>query len=87
MELLQELANPINGYWDGGPKKTFTWYIDGSVQHDAKGPFIRIGSYEANHWFYVAVGETIKQTLGNAQRRLAALARRAGVACKFSYIN
>lgn len=85
MILVQEFEQAIDGYWDGGPKSRFEWWIDGSPQSDKLGRFVRVSSWGANRWFHVAVGKTEKQTLGNARRRLAARAKAAGLRCKFSY--
>ena len=86
--LRQTLVEPINGYWDGGPKKTFDWKIEHNHRgKDHKGEFIRVGSWSANHWFHVALGKTDKQTLSNAKRRLLAMAKRSGMECKFEYIE
>ena len=87
MQLVQKFEKPISGYWDGGLKQVFHWNIEGHQREDKKGKFIRVGSWGANHWFNVAKGKTEKQTLGNARRRLQALATRAGLKCEFWYID
>ena len=86
-KLRQTLDKPINGYWDGGAKSVFEWSIDGSPMRDSKGQYVRIGSWVANHWFHVAVGKTVKQTLANARRRLSAGMRRCGITGKFEYVD
>ena len=75
MHLRMMLDRPIPGYWDGGMKSTFNFQIDGPPQHDARGAYIRIGSWEANHWFHVTMGKTVKATLANARHRLNARAK------------
>ncbi len=85
--LRQTFSKPISGYWDGGPKSVFDWSIDGHVQTDKKGKFVRIGSFSANHWFHVAVGKTEKATLTNAKRRLAAVAKKRGLTCTVAFIE
>ena len=70
MKLIQTLERPVNGYWDGGTKQTFEWEVNGPDRHDAKGTYVRIGSWEANHWFYVAKGRTDKLTLSYAKKHL-----------------
>lgn len=70
MILRQTLKEAVGGYWDGGIKKVFNWSIDGQPQQDKKGRFVRIGSWEANHWFHVAMGKSEIQTLSNAKRHL-----------------
>jgi len=88
MRLIQRLEKPINGYWDGGAKSTFEWSIEKYHKgEDAKGKFVRVGSWSANHYFNVALGKTDKQTLANARRRLSASARKHGMACTFEYAN
>ena len=87
LELKLVLDKPISGYWDGGEKSTFTWGIEGSPATDAQGQFVRIGSWEANHWFHVALGKTTKQTLGNAKRHLSAMMRKTGLAGMFEYVE
>jgi len=83
--LIQELEKPIQGWWDGGPKKYFEWKIEHRHRgHDAKGTFVRVGSWDANHWFHVAEGKTDKQTLGNARRRLKQTTK---VPCTFRYVE
>ncbi len=67
MILRQTLSYPVCGYWDGGKKQVFDWSIEGKPQKDVKGQFIRIGSFQANFWFHVALGKTIKRTLANAK--------------------
>jgi len=84
MILRQTLARPINGYWDGGPKQIFDWSIDGSPQSDNIGQFVKIGSWQANHWFHVAVGRTEKMTLANAKRHLRAATT---IPCTFEYVK
>jgi len=85
IELIQTLEIPINGYWDGGKKKTFHWQIDGKPKQDDKGWYVRVGSWAANHWFHVAMGRTDKQTLANARRKLTAGMKRNGISCTFAY--
>lgn len=86
MILRMILDHPVPGYWDGGSKDTFDFAIDGPPRRDALGAFIKVGSWQANHFFNVALGKTPRATLGHARRRLAAMARRAGVPCRFSYL-
>ena len=83
--LVQQLEKPVQGWWDGGPQSRFKWKIDGTPMKDGHGEFIRVGSWGANRWFNVAIGDTDKQTLGNARRRLGAFAKKAGIKCTFSY--
>lgn len=87
MKLKQTLDKPIGGYWDGGAKSDFIWSIEGSPATDSKGQFVCIGSWEANHWFHVALGKTDKLTLTNARRRLSAGMRKYGITGKFDYIE
>ncbi len=81
--LIQKLDKPHSGFWDGGPKQIFEWSIE---RHhggkDSKGTFVRVGSWDANHWFHVALGKTDKATLGNARRHLKATTK---VPCEFFY--
>ena len=84
MILRQTLAQPVNGYWDGGAKQVFDWEIDGEPNQDSKGQFIRIGSWAANRWFNVAVGKTIKLTLSYAKRHLQAATK---ISSTFEYIT
>lgn len=58
MILRMTLPAPVHGYWDGGFKSVFNWSIDGTPRQDSKGQFVRIGSWEANHWFHVAYSKT-----------------------------
>lgn len=87
MKLKQTLDKPINGYWSGGAKRVFVWSIDGKPQQDRKGKYVRIGSWEANHWFHVALGKTEKQTLGYARRRLNGRMGELGITGSFEYIE
>lgn len=84
MVLRQTLVELVDGYWDGGKKQVFDWAINGRPQTDSKGKFIRIGSWTANHWFHVALGKTVKQTLGNAKRHLRATTK---IPSSFEYID
>ena len=70
MKLRQTLAYPVKGYWNGGAKQVFEWCVQGCPDQDDKGQYVRIGSWEANYWFHVAVGKTEKLTLANAKRHL-----------------
>ena len=72
MTLIQTLAHPINGYWDGGPKQTFEWFILDRQQKDKQGRFVKIGSWSANYWFHVALGKTEKLTFSYAKKHLQA---------------
>lgn len=85
--LIQKFDEPISGYWDGGPKSEFSWRIENFHRpyRDTKGPYVKIGSWAANHWFMVPLGKTEKATLGNARRTLARYAAKAGRPCTFSY--
>lgn len=87
MELKQTFSAPISGYWDGGAKSTFYWKIGNRSGQDARGRYVEVGSWGANHWFMVAEGRTERQTLGNARRRLAAAARKHGQVCTFEYVE
>ncbi len=91
MNLKITLDKPINGFWDGGAKSEFVYSIDGEPQRDAKGQYVRVGSWEANYWFHVAVGKTIKQTLANAKRHLLANLKRnladKNISYKFEYVE
>lgn len=87
MYLRQIFSEPIGGYWSGGLKSVFDWFTEGIVQTDNKGSYIRVGSWQANNWFHVSLGITAKQTLGNARRKLTAMAKQAGKTCKFEYIE
>ena len=84
MKLRQTLEKPVHGYWDGGAKQVFDWKIVGITLTDSKGQYVNIGSFDANHWFHVALGKTIKLTLANAKRHLRAITR---VPSKFEYID
>jgi len=70
MILRVKLEKPIGGYWDGGLKDTFDFKIDGYPHEDSKGQYVKVGSWQANSWFHVAVGRTDKETLRNAKTRL-----------------
>lgn len=86
LSLIQVFEKPICGYWDGGAKKEFEWRIEWHAHGiDKKGTFVRVGSWDANHWFNVAIGGTEKQTLGNARRKLSRAAKRQGLKCTFNY--
>jgi len=66
-------------------KLNFTeWSISSSPQKDKNGWYIRIGSWEANFWFHVSIGKTVKQTLGNARRRLPTL---TGESSTYEYVE
>ena len=85
MKLLQTLEKVVNGFWDGGPKQRFEWEIDPiGYGKDEKGEFVRIGSWEANHWFHVAKGKSEKQTLSYAKKHLQASTQ---VLSKFEYVE
>jgi len=87
MILRMILEKPISGYWDGGLKSKFDFKIEYNHQgKDSKGKFVRVGSWEANHWFCVALGKTEKQTLSYAKRRLTTGARKSGIPFRFEYV-
>ena len=87
MILRLTMEKAIGGYWDGGAKSRFDWSIKGCMGKDAKGEYVKVGSWEANHWFHVARGKTDKQTLGNARRHLGTALKRNKLAHKFEYIK
>ena len=87
MILLLTLEKPVFGYWDGGAKSRFTYSVDFPPQRDKKGGFVRVGSWEANSWFCVAVGKTEKKTLANAKRHLILALKRWGLKYQFTYIE
>ena len=80
MELLLVLEKPI------GSKSRFEFSISGPPEKDGKGNYVRVGSWEANQWFHVAVGKTEKQTLANVRRKLEAGLRQQGLPHRFEYI-
>jgi len=84
MILRQTLDHRVCGWWDGGAKDTFDWSIDGPPHTDSKGQFVRIGSWEANHWFHVALGKTNRQTLSRAKQHLQ---RSTRIPSTFEYIE
>jgi hypothetical protein len=85
MKLRQILDYSVDGYWNGGKKRTFDWSIEWNHRgRDSKGEFVRIGSWCANHWFHVAVGKTEKRTLANAKLHLK---RTTKIPCQFIYID
>ncbi|KKN54532.1 hypothetical protein LCGC14_0591240 [marine sediment metagenome] len=84
MILRQTLEKPVDGYWDGGAKQTFDWSIDGRPQRDSNGEYVRIGSWQANCWFHVALGKTARLTLSYAMRHLKAKTR---IPSTFEYIR
>jgi hypothetical protein len=85
MKLRQTLVKPVQGYWDGGAKQVFEWEVESHAGgRDKKGEFVRVGSYEANHYFHVAKGKTTKQTLGYAKQHLKASTRYPS---KFEYVE
>jgi hypothetical protein len=86
MTLVQVFEEARPAGMRGYPSHEFHWNIEPyRYGCDARGPYVRVGSWEANRWFHVSKGETDKQTLGNARRKLALLARHAGVKCSFRY--
>jgi len=87
MQLLQTFDEPISGYWDGGAKRRFYWRIEGRPKQDKRGWYVRVGSWEANHWGHCACGKTDKRTLGNLRRSLSQRAKRLGLACTFEYVE
>ena len=87
MILRMTLERPIQGYWDGGPKAVFDFRIDGSPQSDARGRYIKVGSFGANHWFHVSMSRTVKMTLANVRRRLTARMKQVGERCRFEYLE
>lgn len=72
--MIITMKKPINGYWDGGPKKRFEFSIDREWK-DKKGHVARVGSFGANAWANVGAGKTKrqsdKQILRNATKRLS----------------
>ncbi len=87
MELLIKLEHPINGYWDGGAKKSFAYSIHGNPHKDSKGYFVKVGSFSANNWFNVACAKTVKGTLGNVRRKFATAFKNQGIKAQFSYVE
>jgi hypothetical protein len=91
MFLKVKLSQPISGYWDGGAKSIFLFKIDSPPRTDAKGQYVKVGSYEANHWFHVALGKTEKQTLAYAKTHIRAMfARRLPKECypvSYTYVE
>ena len=83
MTLRQTLEKAVYGWWNGGKKKIFDWTIDGLPQTDSKGQYVKVGSFEANLWFCVAVGKTDKLTLSYAKAHLKKI---TGVPSTFEYI-
>ncbi len=87
MILKQTFSEPIQGYFDYGPKTIFEWKIDGLPLEDDKGKFVKVGSWDANKWYMVSLGKTEKQTLANLRRKLQSYAKRCSKNCTFEYIE
>lgn len=77
MKLVQTLEKPMSGYWDSGAKRTFEWKIDPCfVPNWAKvGLYVRVGSWEANHYFTVKRGKTERLTLSYAKQHIQAITK------------
>ena len=71
MKLIQTLDKPVNGYWDGGAKQRFEWTVYGPPVAGK----VRVGSWEANHFFSVKPGKTEKETMQKARRHLKRVTR------------
>ncbi len=85
MKLRQTLDHPVTGYWDGGPKQVFNWSIEKyHIGKDRHGAFVRVGSWCANHWFCVALGDTDKLTLSYAKQHLRKTTK---IPCTFEYVE
>ncbi len=73
-QIELQFTEPISGYWDGGKKSALYFSIDGEPQKDKKGYFIKVGSWDANYWFYVGAGKTKlqneKQVLSSAIKKI-----------------
>jgi len=78
--LCLTLEKEIGGYWDYGPKKYFEWNVEHRHRWGAR---VRVGSWEANHWFYSTLGKTDKQTLGWAKNHIRRIFK--PLACEFKY--
>ena len=85
--LRQTTSEPINGYWDGGPRQTFDWSIDPGQHNRKPGEWIKIGCFSANHWFTVRCGDTERRTLANAKMHLAARFKKLDIPCTFEYVE
>lgn len=73
---------------DGDANRTYDFEIQGRIQVDEKGKYVKIGSYRANYWFHVSAMKTEKGTLNNAKKHLLAnLKRNKAKMFKFEYIN
>ena len=84
MFLRVQLTEAVNGYWDGGKKSVFDFRVDGRTQHDKQGEYVRVGSWDANHWFHVSVGKTERDTLRKAQHHIARTFKKKGLSSSFS---
>ena len=71
MKLVLKLEKPISGYWNGGTRTEFEFAIE-STSEDSKGPFCRIGCFDANYWFHVDGKGSEKKILSNVKRKFAA---------------
>ena len=87
MILRQTLKKKVNGYWDGGPKDIFDWSIQGSPAKDSEGEYVKIGSFNANHWFHVAKGKTERLTLSYAMCHLRSMLEGKGILSTFEYVG
>ncbi len=76
MILKMTLPEAISGYWDGGKKKIFNWEIE-RIFKPSDTAFERVGSFEANHWFWVRKGKSDRATLANARRSLVSKFKQA----------
>lgn len=85
--LHQILDKPVPAGMYSTPTTVFRWSIEGSPMTDAKGQFVRVGSYLANCWFHVSVGKDIKQTFANVRRRLQASMKRCGATGCFELVE
>jgi len=83
IKLIQTLDKPIGGYWDGGMKSRFEWDIDGPIRAGR----VRIGSWEANHFFTINAGKDELATLKKAASKLALGASNGGVVAHFEIVT
>lgn len=75
-EIEVIFKEPISGYWDGGKQSDFTFtptFVETYSKEFKPNAIIRWGSFGANFYFHAKSGQSWKQAISIAKRKLLRL--------------
>jgi len=73
-EIEVKFKEPVNGFWDYGPKQTLVFSADSNFIRKGK---MKWGSWEGNFWFWCGCGRSEREAISIAIRKLKRFTRKS----------